>query len=207
PARPALPRADPAERGRLLAELDGRAALGRHLTAPWRVIVAGAPNVGKSSLVNALAGYQRSVVAATPGTTRDVVTTPLAVDGWPVEVADTAGWREPAGALERQGIERARAAAAGADLCLWVLDASAAWVGPERDTPRCGVNKIARPAAWDLSQAASAVRVSARTGAGLPELCQALSRWLVPNPPPTGAAVPFTPSLAEGIAEAQRSLA
>ncbi len=68
-----------------------RAGLGRRLTRPWRVAVAGPPNVGKSSLMNALAGYQRSIVSPTPGTTRDVVTTRLAIDGWPVELADTAG--------------------------------------------------------------------------------------------------------------------
>src|SRR5207244_11945531 len=92
-ARAALRRGDAMEAGRLLDELARYAGVGRHLTAPWRVAVAGAPNVGKSSLVNALAGYQRSVVAPTPGTTRDVVTALLAIDGWPVELADTAGLR------------------------------------------------------------------------------------------------------------------
>src|SRR5262249_14299311 len=53
----------------LLEPLAARCSLGRHLTTPWRVVIAGAPNVGKSSLVNALAGYQRSIVAPTPGTT------------------------------------------------------------------------------------------------------------------------------------------
>src|SRR5262249_7833753 len=77
---------------RRLKELAWRIPLGRHLIQPWQVVIAGAPNVGKSSLVNALAGFQRSVVASTPGTTRDVVTTLLAIDGWPVELADTAGW-------------------------------------------------------------------------------------------------------------------
>ena len=105
------------------------APLGRRLTAPWRVVVAGPPNVGKSSLVNALAGYQRSIVAPTPGTTRDVVTTRLAIDGWPVELADTAGVREATDALETQGVRLAREATAAADLCLWVLDASARLAG------------------------------------------------------------------------------
>src|SRR4029453_3197945 len=69
------------------------AELGQHLTAPWRVVLAGPPNVGKSSLINALAGYQRTIVSHVPGTTRDVVTTTTAIDGWPVELADTAGLR------------------------------------------------------------------------------------------------------------------
>jgi tRNA modification GTPase len=205
----ALDGGDAAGAGRLLADLAGRTALGRHLTAPWRVTVAGAPNVGKSSLVNALAGYQRSVVAATPGTTRDVVTTALAVEGWPVEVADTAGLRTGSGQLEEEGIRRAQAALASADVCVWVLDASAppAWPAAEAAAFRLVVNKVDLPPAWDLAQAAGAVHVSALTGAGLDELCRALGGWLVPEPPPPGAAVPFTPTLCARVEAAAQHLA
>jgi tRNA modification GTPase len=177
-----------------LNELRRWSRLGEHLTTPWRVVLAGAPNVGKSSLLNALAGYQRSIVAATPGTTRDVVTATLAIDGWPVEVCDTAGLREAGEALEGEGIELARDAAAGADLCLWLLDASDEPVWPPQglNNVRLVVNKIDRPAAWDLSKAADAVHVSAATGQGLDELCAAVSRTLVPEVPAPGTAVPFT---------------
>src|SRR5262249_7726954 len=72
-----------------LAELGN--TVGRHLVEPWKVVVAGPPNVGKSSLVNALAGYQRSVVSEVAGTTRDAVSVRTAFDGWPVELIDTAG--------------------------------------------------------------------------------------------------------------------
>jgi tRNA modification GTPase len=199
----ALRRGDTGEAGRLLGELAGRSVVGRHLTVPWRVAVAGAPNVGKSSLVNALAGFQRSVVSAIPGTTRDVVTTLIAVDGWPVELADTAGLRGAAESLEEQGIRLAEQTAVAADLCLWLLDASVAptWPPIPSDRLRLVINKVELPAAWDLEQATDAVRVSARSGAGLPELCAALSRWLVPQPPPPGAAVPFTPLLCDRIEE------
>jgi tRNA modification GTPase len=192
-----------------LGELARYAALGRHLTAPWRVTVAGAPNVGKSSLVNALAGYQRSVVAPTPGTTRDVVTVSLAVDGWPVELSDTAGLREGGEELEEAGMRRAREAAAAADLCLWVLDAAAEPVWPDAGagTVRLVVNKVDLPPVWDLQRAGGVARVSASTGEGLPELCAALSGWLVPEVPPAGAAVPFTERLCDGVGEARRLLA
>jgi tRNA modification GTPase len=192
--RTALERGDAAEAGKLLMSLTRRAPLGLHLTTPWRVVVAGAPNVGKSSLVNALAGYQRSIVAETPGTTRDVVTTLIAIDGWPVELADTAGLREDAEALEEQGIGLARAATGTADLCLWVVDGASAPIWPPAlKTPILRVvNKLDLPAVWDLETAEGARRVSARTGEGLGELCEALSRQLVPDPPPAGSAVPFT---------------
>jgi tRNA modification GTPase len=205
----ALDSGDTAAAATQLDALAARADLGRHLTAPWRVAVAGAPNVGKSSLVNALAGYQRSVVSATPGTTRDVVTVRLAVDGWLVELADTAGLRGDAGALEEAGIRRARDAAAAADLVLWVVDASAppAWPAPDAGPVRVVVNKVDLPPAWDLAAAGEALRVSAATGAGLPELCAALGGRLVPDPPPAGSAVPFTPALCDGIRKAQRHLA
>ena len=94
-----------------------RALAGRRSPAP--------PNVGKSSLVNALAGYQRTVVAPVAGTTRDVVTATVAFDGWPVELADTAGLRDAAESLEAEGIGQARRHLAEADVVVWVLDASA----------------------------------------------------------------------------------
>jgi tRNA modification GTPase len=191
-----------------LRGLAQHAPLGRHLVEPWNVVVAGAPNVGKSSLVNALAGYQRSIVSPTPGTTRDVVTATIALDGWPVELADTAGLRQDASTLEGQGIERARAAASSADLCLWVLDASAEPVWPDVAPERVFlvVNKVDLPPAWELSRAVGAVLVSARTGASIPELCDAIARRLVPNVPGPAEAVPFTRELCDAVEEAYAHL-
>jgi tRNA modification GTPase len=180
-----------------LAELARFAPLGRHLVAPWRIAVAGAPNVGKSSLINALAGYQRSVVSEVPGTTRDVVTVRLAFDGWPVELADTAGLREAAG-LEAEGIARAERCLKEADLVLWVLDASEGSPEPGSRGGLAVLNKC------DLSPASSpeAIRVSAKTGEGIPSLIAAIVRRLVPCVPEPGAAVPYTPHLADRIERA-----
>lgn len=192
-----------------LMRLERYGTVGRHLTQPWRVVVAGAPNVGKSSLVNALVGYQRSIVAATPGTTLDVVTTRLALDGWLIELADTAGQRTETEDLEEQGIRRAREMAAAADLCLWLLDGSTTPVWPCEPLAAVQyvVNKSDLPPAWDPESADQAVRVSALTGEGMAGLCAAVIARLVPDPPPPGAALPFTGILCEGIAEAQRRLA
>jgi tRNA modification GTPase len=199
---------DPGSALTLLKELAKRTTLGRHLIEPWRVVIAGAPNVGKSSLVNALAGYQRSIVDPTPGTTRDVVTTRLAIDGWPIELIDTAGLRTGAQELEEEGIRLARATLANADLCLYLLDASAEPIWPDACAPQLHlvVNKVDLAPRWDLAQAGNAVPVSARTRAGLADLCTALSRWLVPNPPGQeqgrGVAIPFTEPLCRGVEEA-----
>lgn len=172
-----------------LAEL---VPVGEHLARPWKVVVAGAPNVGKSSLVNALAGFTRSVVSPTPGTTRDAVATQIALDGWPIELVDTAGLRETTDTLEAAGIARAEAAHADADLVLWVLEAPT----PPDELPADGslvvVNKIDQPAAWDLTSQSGATRTSAVTNEGIAELARAIVARLIPDPPKPSEAVPIT---------------
>jgi tRNA modification GTPase len=192
--------------GELVAGLFRYARTGLHLTRPWRVTVGGAPNVGKSSLVNALAGYERSVVTPMPGTTRDVVVTSTAIDGWPVDLVDTAGDRPADDALEREGIARGRSAAAEADLRLWVLDASKPPIWPD---PAGGslivVNKSDLPPAWDTKAVAGAVVVSALTGTGMSQLCREIGRRLVSDPPLPGAAVPFSPGLVDALERVRRA--
>jgi tRNA modification GTPase len=200
----ALDREDSKEAGQWISSLAQRTKLGRHLTQPWRVAVLGPVNVGKSSLVNALVGSQRSIVAAAPGTTRDVVTSLIALGGWPIELADTAGMRSASEALEQQGIDLARAAGQSADLRLWVMDVAEPPLWPPAGQEyRVVVNKADRPPAWDAKEG---LRVSALTGAGVHELGQQLAQWLVPAPPPAGAAVPFTPWLCDRIEKAQQLL-
>jgi tRNA modification GTPase len=186
-----------------LDTLRQHAHVGLHLAAGWRVVLAGRPNVGKSRLLNALAGYGRAIVDPAPGTTRDVVTVQSAVDGWPVELADTAGLRDPADALEAAGIARARDRQHEADLILLVLDRSEPWTENDRTLvetllvspvpPLIVANKADLAAAWEPLGPAM-VSVSAERGEGIDVLTGALARRLVPAPPPPGAGVPFRPA-------------
>ena len=88
------------------------------------VVLAGRPNAGKSSLLNALAGYEAAIVTDVPGTTRDLVREHIDVDGLPVHVVDTAGLRDADGEVEQQGISRARQQISVADHALLIIDAS-----------------------------------------------------------------------------------
>ncbi len=99
---------------------DGRR--GEILRDGFRVALLGAPNVGKSSLLNALARRDAAIVSEEAGTTRDVIEVRLDLGGYPVIVSDTAGLREAEGAIEREGIRRSLAAAARADLVLWLVE-------------------------------------------------------------------------------------
>ncbi|MCE9529673.1 MAG: 50S ribosome-binding GTPase [Planctomycetes bacterium] len=180
--------------------------LGRHLLTPWRVVIAGPPNAGKSSLLNALAGYQRSIVAPVPGTTRDVVTATLAFDGWLVELSDTAGLREACDLLEQEGIERTRASIADADLCMWVIDATEKNAAePDATIPADRVlpvlNKIDLVAAPLKSDA---LGVSAAIGAGLDRLVEKVVSRLVSHSPSDGDAVPYSVEMCELIETLQR---
>ncbi len=173
---------DVAGAARLRSRLEQTRHLGRHLVEPFRVVIAGPPNVGKSSIVNALAGYGRSLVSPIAGTTRDVVTTRIALDGWPVELIDTAGFHESGDDLEQQGMVRARAILEQADLRLWVFDASAAAVLPPGGLKVDGfvINKVDLPCALceDRLELTARTRVSAKTGEGVTELCAWIATML-----------------------------
>lgn len=105
------------------AELLAEAARGQRLRDGLHVVIVGAPNVGKSSLLNALAGSDRAIVTAVPGTTRDLLREAVRVDGVELTLVDTAGLRESGDVIEREGMRRARAELARADLVLAVVDA------------------------------------------------------------------------------------
>jgi tRNA modification GTPase len=159
---------------------------GERVREGYRIALVGAPNAGKSSLLNRLAGREAAIVTATPGTTRDVIEVPAVIEGFKVLFADMAGLRESADPIEAEGVRRARAWAEGADLRLWVVDGAAssgAWVEGS-DLVRPGdmlvLNKSDLPKGSDATQSMALevslqrASVSSKTGAGLEHIWKAL---------------------------------
>ena len=170
-----------------LAE-QGRA--GRVLREGRLVVIVGRPNAGKSSLFNALAGAARAIVTDVPGTTRDVLTERVDVDGLAVTIVDTAGLREGGDAIEAEGVERARQAHQVAALTLVVVDGSRPLSGEdvglvtEIAAPRLVViSKADLPRRWVEAELGAVegttVEVSALTGRGLEGLRTAMASTLV----------------------------
>lgn len=157
--------------GELLATAD----LGIALASPRRVVLAGSPNAGKSTLFNALVGSDRALVAPEPGTTRDPVREVIAIDGIPLELVDTAGVEAPRDLLEQLSIDRTHRALREADGVLFLFDAQAGAKEEEGKFlarlahPRTVVvaNKCDAGSRWPPLEA---LRLSARTGEGMEEL-------------------------------------
>ncbi len=118
-ARPGLEVLE-AEIGEALSD----AARGRRVRDGFRIALVGAPNAGKSTLLNGLAERDAAIVTSTPGTTRDIIEVPMILGGYKVLLADTAGLRATEDTIEAEGVRRAQAWAGGADLRLWVIDAA-----------------------------------------------------------------------------------
>lgn len=125
-ARPIL-----ADLVRELEEAAADVARGERVREGYRIALIGAPNAGKSTLLNALAKRDAAIVTAIPGTTRDIIEVPLQLGGYKAIVADTAGLRETADVVEAEGVRRASAWAEGADLRVWLVD-GAAEASPDR---------------------------------------------------------------------------
>jgi tRNA modification GTPase len=157
------------------------------------VAIAGPPNVGKSTLMNQLARREVAIVSPHAGTTRDIIEVQLDLDGYPVTVIDTAGVRETDDPVEQEGVRRARARAAEADLVLWLVDAQheetrpeggvPVWTvrnkidldGPDTAGPRIGAANSGAPgnvlrAGWRTAD----VKISASRGDGIQQLIAAL---------------------------------
>jgi len=184
----------PADADRLLST----AALGVALASPRRVVLAGAPNVGKSTLFNALFEKDRVIVSPEPGTTRDPVRELIAIDQVPFELVDTAGVGEPRDLLEQLSIERTRKALTEADVVLFLFDAEAGASGQELRfleslSHRRVVLLVNKVDAGSKKPLLEAFPVSAKTGVGLDELRQRILRSLGIRPRyEAGAPVVFT---------------
>jgi tRNA modification GTPase len=178
--------------------------VGLRLVRPWRVVLVGSVNVGKSSLVNALAGYARSIVSPEAGTTRDLLETRIVLEGWEVDLIDTAGLRDEStsgaaeGATERAGIDRAVAACEAADLVLRVVEAGAP-AEPHAATLQPGdllVRSKADLAGGTAAVPGGEVWTSAVAGVGIADLVAMIVHRLVPEesdePGLLSGAVPFT---------------
>jgi tRNA modification GTPase len=160
----------------------------------FTLAIIGRPNVGKSSLFNRLVERDRAIVTATPGTTRDLVTERISIEGVPVELIDTAGLRESSDEAESLGIAKSREAMAEADVVLLVLDATAplheedeaavAAFGPRPFVIVINKNDLVRTA-HQLSKQNSypILETSALTGAGVPELRRAILSRLINEAP------------------------
>lgn len=146
--------------------VEGSHRLAAHVRDGFTVALVGLPNVGKSSLLNALAARDVAIVTEIAGTTRDVISVPIDLDGFLVNVVDTAGIRETDDAVESIGVERARAAAAEADLVLWLLDERGEDASLVADLPKDRLVRIAtKQDLWRSDQAE--LGVSVKTGEGL----------------------------------------
>ncbi len=161
-----------------LAALLAHSRQGRLLAAGVHVVIAGPPNVGKSSLLNRLLEEERAIVTPIPGTTRDTLRETIEIEGVPVTLVDTAGLRSSVDEIERLGMQRTRREMAAADVVLVVRDAAAgAGVFPEIDTQGTRIevfNKI--DLVPGFVSPTDGVGVSAKTGAGVGVLRQAIVR-------------------------------
>lgn len=187
--------------------------LGPHLVEPYRVVLAGPPNVGKSSLINRIVGYGRAITHDSPGTTRDVIDCETVLDGVAIRLSDTAGIRQGGGEIEREGIRRGAIAIGDADLLVLVVSPfCVGGLARFRDridalapqTPTIVVlnqadrlNEIDLPSKADFPNTRtcalmpSAESASASDNDGIEELMKEIVQTLRPNDPPSGQPIPI----------------
>jgi len=185
---------------------------GRFLAAPPRVVIAGRPNAGKSTLLNRLVGADRVLTAAAPGTTRDYVEADAALDGLPVVLVDTAGLGDARDPVEQLGVERAHEQTAGAAIVVYLLDAATgATADDEAALERLGNRAIA---VWNKADVApgplgvpGVLAVSALTGDGIENLGGVVLARLGYRATEPGDAVPLTAEQAECLGCAQQLMA
>ncbi len=176
-----------------LRSVQQSAQQGRLLKEGMRVVIAGKPNAGKSSLLNALAGHDAAIVTDMPGTTRDVLREHIQIDGMPLHIIDTAGLRDSADGVEREGIKRAYAEIEKADRVLYLIDAS---VQPADALPELATTSVTfvhnkidlanQRARSEIIVDAPHIYLSARSGEGLELLGQHLKHCMGYQPQQEG---------------------
>lgn len=189
-----------------MVETLASAGAGERLREGLVVAVTGAPNVGKSTLVNRLAGRDVAIVTPVPGTTRDVIEVAVEIGGLPVVLLDTAGLRETSDPVEAEGVARARRRAASADLRLILVGPGEAW--PEAEEGTLAVRSKSDLA--DEASPAGALAISALTGRGIAALLDELNARLRPIAGEGTAAVTrqrHRLALADAVAAIERFLA
>jgi tRNA modification GTPase len=148
---------------------------GERLRDGVRIVIAGAPNAGKSSLLNALARRDVAIVSEEAGTTRDIIEVHFDLGGVPVILTDTAGLRDAAGKVEAEGVRRALARAEEADVVLWLVDATAPlWDPPSALKAKASIVAVNKIDLAEVAAASSAIPISVKTGQGLDRLIASL---------------------------------
>jgi tRNA modification GTPase len=177
----------------LVEEIDRHlagAGTAERLRSGFRVVLAGAVNAGKSSLLNALARRDAAIVSPVPGTTRDIISVDLDIGGYPVTLTDTAGLRDTDDVIEREGVTRAQRAMASADLILHLIGSEDDDRLPEAEAPVLHVMSkcdMRQPATVDPD----VISVSSVTGIGLDQLVAAIKASLSSRYPVESLAAPF----------------
>lgn len=200
-----------------LRELLASFERGRVMREGVRAAIVGRPNAGKSSLLNAILGYDRAIVTAQPGTTRDTIEEKALLGGVLLRLTDTAGLREAADEAEREGVRRAFAAAEGAELAIAVFDGSEPLSDADAETLAAAraakraigvVNKADLPRALDAAELTgfdAVVSLSARTGEGLEALASAVAE-LFPAPAAPAGEILTNARQAEAVGRALAAL-